>query len=155
MTAVAGNASTKTSLLLAQLAPIRQPGIYVFARIADDVHIDPGACLCVMNEPEGRSIIADIQHLPVGAVMTDYRAAWITLAVASRLEDVGLTAAVAQCLATAGISCNVVAGVRHDHLFVPLEAADRTLSLLETLQHEARDALARADIRAAESGAPT
>ncbi|WP_367890127.1 ACT domain-containing protein [Rhodobacter calidifons] len=37
----------------------------------------------------------------------------------SDLAAVGLTAAFAGALGREGISCNVVAGYHHDHLFVP------------------------------------
>ena len=49
------------------------------------------------------------------------------------LEAVGLTAAVSQALAQAGISCNIVAGYYHDHLFVPADEAKRALEVLEAL----------------------
>ena len=50
---------------------------------------------------------------------------------------VGLTAAVAVALADAGIACNVVAAVHHDHLFVPVESADAALAALRALQPDA------------------
>ncbi len=36
-----------------------------------------------------------------------------------------------------GVSCNVVAGAFHDHLFVPVERANAALSALRALQQEA------------------
>lgn len=36
-----------------------------------------------------------------------------------------------------GVSCNVVAGAFHDHLFVPVEQANAALSALRALQQEA------------------
>jgi len=57
--------------------------------------------------------------------------------VPSRHDDVGLTAAVARALADAGIACNVIAAVHHDHLFVPVEQADAALTALSALQHAA------------------
>jgi uncharacterized protein len=62
-----------------------------------------------------------------------YIAAMITLRVHSSLDAVGLTAAVARQLATGGISCNVVAGYFHDHLFVPIDKADLAVNLLRDL----------------------
>nr|WP_302848565.1 ACT domain-containing protein [Rhodobacter calidifons] len=41
------------------------------------------------------------------------------MTVQSDLAAVGLTAAFAGALGREGISCNVVAGYHHDHLFVP------------------------------------
>ena len=63
----------------------------------------------------------------------DYVAAWITLNVHSALEAVGLTAAFATALGKAGISCNVIAGYYHDHLFVGQADAERALRVLRDL----------------------
>jgi hypothetical protein len=63
----------------------------------------------------------------------DYVAGWITLRIVSALYAVGLTAAFARELADAGLSCNVVAGYHHDHLFVPHEHAERAIAALADL----------------------
>jgi hypothetical protein len=55
------------------------------------------------------------------------------LEVHSALEAVGLTAAISNVLKDAGISCNVVAGYTHDHLFVPVDRAQDALAALRTL----------------------
>lgn len=65
-----------------------------------------------------------------------FRAAWITLTVHSDLQAVGFTAAFAGALGRAGISCNVVAGAFHDHIFVPVEQAQEALAALKALQRE-------------------
>jgi hypothetical protein len=49
------------------------------------------------------------------------------------LAAVGLTAAVSKVLTEAGISCNVVAGFTHDHLFVPHDRAADALRALAPL----------------------
>ncbi len=59
--------------------------------------------------------------------------AWITLKVNSALEAVGLTAAFSSALGDAGISCNVIAAYHHDHIFVPLQEAQKALEVLEHL----------------------
>ena len=61
------------------------------------------------------------------------KAARITLRVGSALTDVGLTALFSGTLADAGISCNVIAGLAHDHLFVGWDQAARALALLREL----------------------
>jgi len=59
------------------------------------------------------------------------------LTVHSDLQAVGLTASFARALADEGIACNVVAGARHDHLFVPIAAAAAAVNALNNLQSRA------------------
>ena len=54
----------------------------------------------------------------------------------SSLAAVGLTAAFAKALAGEGISCNVIAGFHHDHLFVAEADAERALTRLQRLAAE-------------------
>ena len=87
-----------------------------------------------MREEEGLTLVvardaADAAGLEYGPAL-----AWITLRVQSLLEDVGLTAAVSAQLTTAQISCNVVAGLHHDHIFVPSERGEEACRLLAALQ---------------------
>ncbi|HET6856524.1 MAG TPA: ACT domain-containing protein [Streptomyces sp.] len=118
--------------LLSGMRPELNPGRYVFTTVAGGV--PPGLSPVVsVREPEGLTLVvrkeeADAAHLPY-----DYEAGWITLRVHSALEAVGLTAAVSRELAEAGVSCNVVAGFHHDHLFVPHERATGAVALLEGL----------------------
>jgi hypothetical protein len=53
--------------------------------------------------------------------------------VNSTLDEVGLTATVSRVLADAGISCNVIAGAAHDHLFVDWPSGHHALNLLRQL----------------------
>ena len=83
-----------------------------------------------MREAEGTTVVvAEAQAIARGWPVT-FRSAWITLRVHSDLAAVGLTAAFARALGDAGISCNVVAGVHHDHLFVPVARADDAMRAL-------------------------
>jgi uncharacterized protein len=56
----------------------------------------------------------------------------------SALDAVGLTAAVSRALADASLSANVVAGVHHDHLFVPHGEAEAAVRVLTALTHRTR-----------------
>jgi uncharacterized protein len=49
-------------------------------------------------------------------------------------EDEGLTVVLPRALADAGISCNVLAGLRHDHLLVPADRADEAIENLCALR---------------------
>ena len=57
----------------------------------------------------------------------------ISLEVQSSLDAVGLTAALSNTLAEAGISANIVAALRHDHLFVPWDRRKDALACLKAL----------------------
>ena len=123
--------------LLVQMQPALNPGRYAFVAVPDGVTLDPRRIIASMREPEGLSAILPEQDaldlgLPVGFV-----AAWITLTVHSDLAAVGLTATFARALADAGIGCNVVAGVRHDHLFVPVDQAQQAMDALRVLSRDA------------------
>lgn len=88
-----------------------------------------GAALGTFREDEGVSAIVPPDLAPEGTPVF----ARIVLEVFSDLEGVGLTAAVASALAEAGIACNMVAALNHDHVFVPADRAEEMLVLLERL----------------------
>jgi uncharacterized protein len=123
--------------LLRSLDPALHEGVYVYASVPGS-HVPDGlSVIAFIREPEGLSIVipeteAFQAHLPIL-----FRCAWITLTVNSDLQAVGLTAAFAAALGTAGISCNVVAGAYHDHLFVPVERAEQAMIELRKLQRSA------------------
>jgi ketosteroid isomerase-like protein len=110
--------------LLAGMRPELQPGDYVF------VGGDHPAAVATVREPEGMSAVVPRADADAAALTYDFIAAWITLTVHSALDAVGLTAEVSARLTEGGISCNVVAGVRHDHLFVPADRAHEALRAL-------------------------
>ncbi|MEU6389366.1 ACT domain-containing protein [Streptomyces sp. NPDC046939] len=118
--------------LLTGMRPELNPGRYVFTTVGGGV--PPGVTPVVtVTEPEGLTLVLRQEDAEAAGLKYDYVAGWLVLRVHSALDAVGLTAAVAQELAGAGMSCNVVAGFHHDHLFVPYEATHRALELLEGL----------------------
>ncbi|MEM7781384.1 MAG: ACT domain-containing protein [Pseudomonadota bacterium] len=118
--------------MIASMAPVLSERAWSFQAIVDDAFIPPTA-FAVVREEEGMTCI-----LPAQAAGSDTpQFAKITLSVHSDLEAVGLTSAVSTALATSGIACNVIAGLHHDHLFVPWDLRDDALSLLERLSKDA------------------
>jgi hypothetical protein len=127
--------------LLKSMQPVLNPGVFVFASIARDQvcqALDPALIVASIHEPEGLSVIMAEQDAQRYGLQPLFSCAWITLTVHSDLQAVGLTAAFATALGDAGISCNVVAGAYHDHLFVPLESAEQAMAELRGLQARAQ-----------------
>lgn len=124
-------------MLLSSIAPVLNKGVYVFVSIQDAQQLSSIKVIASIQEAEGFSaVIAESDAVALGLPIV-FRAAWITLTVNSDLQAVGLTAAFASALAKAGISCNVVAGAIHDHLFVPVERAAEAMKVLSHLQRAA------------------
>jgi hypothetical protein len=118
--------------LLSGMRPQLNPGRYVFTTVAGGVPsgISPVATII---EDEGLTLVVREEEADAAGLAYDYVAGWITLRVHSALEAVGLTATFARELADAGLSCNVIAGFHHDHLFVPHENAAQAVAVLEDL----------------------
>ncbi|TCG09209.1 acetyltransferase [Paraburkholderia steynii] len=123
--------------LLASMQPELNEGAYVFSSVLADRDVSQLAPLATFREREGLTVIIDEATAMREGLPVLFRAAWITLNVHSDLEAVGLTAAVADALTRARISCNVVAAAFHDHIFVPVERARDALAQLTDLQARA------------------
>jgi uncharacterized protein len=124
---------TKLTALLQQMHPERQPGAYVFCCRPDWNGWSPSDAILFFKEREGYTLIMEKDRADQLQMPYTFVAAWITLTVHSALEAVGLTAAFATALANAGISCNVVAAYYHDHLFVPVQDAEKAMAVLRSL----------------------
>lgn len=109
---------------------------YVFTSV-DGVVPEGVTPVVTVAEAEGLTLVVRREEADAAGLAYDFVAGWITLRVHSALEAVGLTAAVSTALADAGISCNVVAGFHHDHLFVPYVQADHAVALLHRLARSA------------------
>ncbi|WP_165985274.1 ACT domain-containing protein [Streptomyces sp. YIM 98790] len=118
--------------LLSGMRPYLHPGRYVFTTCRGGVPPGVSPVVTVLEE-EGPTLVLRQEEAEAVGLPHDFTAGWITLRVHSDLAAVGLTAAVAQRLADAGLSCNVVAGFHHDHLFVPYGRAAEAVALLEDL----------------------
>jgi hypothetical protein len=125
------------NIILTRMQPELNPGRYAFVTLPFGMEIDPALVVASIQESEGLSVILP-EHIALElGLSVAFTSAWITLTVHSDLAVVGLTAAFSQALAQSGISCNVVAGVHHDHLFVSVEQAQEALDVLHALQTSA------------------
>ena len=124
-------------VLLRELHPVLRDDRYVFVCVDAVPHdADP---VVVVREEEGITLVLRVDEARrLGrACDDDDLMAMITLRVHSSLKAVGLTAAVAAALTTRSISCNVVAGFHHDHVFVPAARADDAMAALSELSASA------------------
>lgn len=112
--------------MVAGMSPLLVEGRFAF--VAADAALMAEA-IAMFREAEGVSLIVPAALAPGAMAM-----ACITLEVNSALDGVGLTAAVAGALASAGIACNMVAALHHDHVFVPEAQAAEAMAVLRALQ---------------------
>jgi hypothetical protein len=115
--------------LLQGMEPVLWPEPYGFAVAAGPLAVEPFATVA---EAEGLTVVAPLAALTAGGMRSDPWAR-ISLTVTSDLAAVGLTAAFATALGEKGISCNVIAGFHHDHLFVQWDRRVDAMQALEAL----------------------
>ena len=123
--------------LLKTIEPVLNPGTYVFGSVKDQRSLDPASIVACIREQEGLSVVLSEADANRQGVAVLFRCAWITLNVNSDLQAVGLTAAFSKAVGDVGVSCNVVAGAFHDHIFVPREEAEQAMNVLQSLQRQA------------------
>ena len=126
-------AETNLSQLLRDLTPKLNSGIYVFATISDINQVGRQHIIGEFKEAEGTTLIMEKSKAEALGLSYDFQASWITLMVHSSLHAVGLTAKVSTELAKNNISCNVIAGYYHDHIFVAVDDTDSALEVLTNL----------------------
>lgn len=124
---------TSLGALLRSMNPELNEGDYVFCTVADSRRVEGVEVIGSFREREGLTVILERSQAQQLGLDRDYVMAWITLTVHSSLAAVGLTAAFASALGQAGISCNVVAGFYHDHLFVGKDDAQQAMETLRAL----------------------
>ena len=122
--------------LIRSMQPVLQEGAYYFVTLPEGSALAAAEIHASIREAEGLSVVVDEAAARKHGLQNAFRAAWITLNVHSDLAAVGLTAAFSAALGRAGISCNVVAGHCHDHIFVPYEQAEAAMETLRELQRK-------------------
>ena len=120
------------SVILRSIKPALNQGEYVFCSVPETASIRQEDIISYFKEKEGYTLILEKAKAEASNIHYSFVAAWITLTVHSSLEAVGLTAAFSNALAANGISCNVVAAFYHDHIFVPVQDAEKAMRILET-----------------------
>lgn len=122
--------------LIRSMEPVLHSGVYAYCVLPSGTDIAAFSPVVTVAEAEGLTLVMPLAQAVSAGFNVLFHAAWITLTVHSDLHAVGLTGAFANALGQAGISCNVVAGAFHDHIFVPIEQAESALATLQALQRE-------------------
>lgn len=132
------HSETNLQKLLAAMKPELNPGEFVFSTVSSADFMDAqNAALGWFRESEGITLILEKTTAIAAGLETAFPSRMITLTVHSSLEAVGFLAVITERLADAGISVNPISAYYHDHLFIPLEMADKAMDILHTIMEEA------------------
>ncbi len=124
---------TNLFVLIKNMQPVLNDGLYVFCLMPLQTTLDLPHILFFFKEKEGITIVVEKAYADANGFEYTAVLAWITLRIHSALEAVGLTAAFSNALADNQISCNVVAGYYHDHIFVPYDLGQKAVDVLQKL----------------------
>jgi uncharacterized protein len=92
----------------------------------------PFAPFATLAEAEGLTVVAPLAAMEAAGLISEPWAR-ISLAKSSDLAPVMLTAAFVDALSAEGISCKVIAGYHHDHIFVHWGRHEDCVAILRRL----------------------
>lgn len=121
---------TDLQVMLASLGVERRPGVFTMVELTDPEDTIRTRAHATVREDQANSLVLAVDDALAAQLPVASKFAWLTLTVESSLDAVGLTAAISATLADAGISCNMLAGYRHDHLLVPVDRVDEAIAVL-------------------------
>jgi hypothetical protein len=121
--------SELVSLLRASAAELNE-GVYVYSIVPVSTDLSRVNTVAIFNEIEGVTVIVSESEAERAKLPILFRVAWITLNQPLSPN----IALLSQALKELGLSCNVVAAVYHNHLFVPVDVASEAVARLRSAE---------------------
>ncbi len=119
--------------LLKNMNPEINMGEYVFCTVDNLKKINFTDLVAYIKEKEGFTLVMEKNKAISLGLDFRFTSSWITLNVHSSLDAIGFNSIISNSLTENKISCNLIAGFYHDHLFVNKKDAKRAINILKIL----------------------
>jgi hypothetical protein len=117
------------SLLRTRAAELNE-GVYVYSIVPISMDLSRINAVAIFKEIEGITVIVSEREAEKAKLPILSRVAWITL----NQPQGSNVALLSQALKELGLSCNIVAAVYHNHLFVPVDVASEAIARLRSAE---------------------